>query len=436
MSFGAITIALVLVIINGFFVAVEFAFTASRRQNLEESADGGSRSARMALASMDELPVTFAGAQLGVAGASLALGFVIENSLEASFEGFYEWIGLPHGALATLSFVTALLIVSFVHNVFGEMAPKNATIAAPEKTALLLAAPFRVYVTVFRPIILALTWVAIGILRLFGVTSRQSLESTHSAADIGAMVKAIGSTGIIELSSSELLAAVIGFREKSVAEVMAPRPDLVALPLTSTPARIEQTVVSTGHSRIPVYGDGVDDMRGFVHAKDLLSVPPESHQEPVTLDLIRHLPTVPELMSVAPVMELMRATRTHIAVAIDEHGTTAGIVTLEDIAEELVGEIRDEHDIREVMEIRPAGKDRFLVAGQTRVDRLGEVGAEVPTGQYETVGGFIMEQLGRVPKHGDVVTTETFEMSVRRIDGRRVREVELIRFLAQPEDPR
>jgi CBS domain containing-hemolysin-like protein len=174
-------------------------------------------------------------------------------------------------------------------------------------------------------------------------------------------------------------------------------------------------------------------MKGFVHAKDLLSVPPESHQDPIAPGLIRELPTVPELMSVAPVMELMRTTRTHIAVAVDEHGTTAGIVTLEDIAEELVGEIRDEHDIREVMEIRPAGRNRFLVAGQTRVDRLAEVGAEVPTGQYETVGGFLMEQLGRVPKHGDVVANDSFEMSVRRMDGRRVREVELVTLSISPD---
>lgn len=433
MSFSALAVVVLLVILNGFFVAVEFAFTASRRQTLEEVAEGGSRFARMALSAMDELPVTFAGAQLGVAGASLALGFVIEESLQTSFEGFYEWVGLPQGVIATFAIVTALLIVSFVHNVFGEMAPKNATISAPEKAALMLAAPFRVYVTILRPIILALTWVAIGVLRLFGVTPRQSLESTYTAADIGAMVKAVGSKGVIELTSSELLTAAIGFREKSVAEVMAPRPDLVALPVNTSPARIEQIVVATGHSRIPVYGEGLDDMKGFVHAKDLLSVPPESHQDPIAPGLIRELPTVPELMSVAPVMELMRTTRTHIAVAIDEHGTTAGIVTLEDIAEELVGEIRDEHDIREVMEIRPAGRNRFLVAGRTRVDRLAEVGAEVPTGQYETVGGFLMEQLGRVPKHGDVVANDSFEMSVRRMDGRRVREVELVTLSISPD---
>ena len=214
---------------------------------------------------------------------------------------------------------------------------------------------------------------------------------------------------------------------------MAPRPDLVALPASATPGDFEETVVATGHSRIPVYGDTLDDIRGFVHAKDLLSIPAEKHELPIQDAYVRHLPVVPELMHVAPVMEMMRTSRTHIAVAIDEHGTTAGIVTLEDIAEELVGEIRDEHDIREVMEIRPAGRDRYLVAGQTRVDRLEEVGADLPTGRYETVGGFLMERLGRVPRRGDHVVTPNFEMTVRRMDGRRVREVELV-VSPEPEE--
>ena len=322
MSVGALLFAVFLVVANGFFVAVEFAFTASRRQNLEDMAERGNRFARYALASMDELPFTFAGAQLGVAGASLALGFVIESSLETAFEDFYRALGLPSGAIAGAGVVTALLIVSFVHNVFGEMAPKNATITAPERSALVLAGPFRLYVTLFRPLILALTWVATGVLKILGVKPRQSVESTHTAADIAALVKTVGSRGIIEDASTRLLTAAIGFRDASVAEVMAPRPDLVALPITATPTQFERTVVGTGHSRIPVYGDSLDDIRGFVHAKDLLSVPQEAHDEPVGTELIRDLPVVPESMSVAPVMEMMRSTRTHIAVAIDEHGTT------------------------------------------------------------------------------------------------------------------
>lgn len=425
MSIGALLVAIVLVVLNGFFVAVEFAYTASRRPTLEEMAAGGNKLAVWALKSMNELPVTFAGAQLGVAGASLGLGFVIESSLEVAFEDFYHALGIPDGAIAGLALVTALLIVAFVHNVIGEMAPKNATIAAPERAALILAAPFRAYVTVLRPIIFSLSWAAGAVIRLFGVKASHKVEVTHSADDIASLVRSIGAGGIIDPSSSRLLTSALRFQDTQVSEVMIPRPDLIALPAASSGSEFERTVVSTGHSRIPVYGDDLDDILGFVHAKDLLSIASEELSEPINPALIRTAPVVPETMSVSPVLEMMRSNGVHMALAVDEHGGISGLVTLEDIAEELVGEIRDEHDIREVMEIRPAGRDRFLVAGQTRIDRLIQVGALIDEGDYETVGGYLMAELGRVPRHGDSVLTETFLMGVRRMDGRRVREVVL-----------
>lgn len=437
MSLSALLTAVLLVLVNGFFVAVEFAFTASRKPRIEKLASAGNRFARWALASMNELPVTFAGAQLGVAGASLALGFVIESSLEGAFHSVYETLGLPTGAVTTLSLVTALLIVSFVHNVFGEMAPKNATIAAPERTALIVSAPFRGYVTILRPIIFSLSWTASSVLRLFGVRTRRTVEAQHSAADIASLVKTIGAGGVIDPTSSSLLTSALKFQDTVVSEVMVPRPDLIALSISDTAAEYERTVVATGHSRIPVFGDGLDDVRGFVHAKDLIAVGPADMHESIEPSLIRTVPVVPDSTPVSPVLEMMRSQGVHLAVAINEHGSVAGLVTLEDIAEELVGDIRDEHDIREIMEIRPAGRDRFLVAGQTRVYRLAEVGAQVPDGEYETVGGYLMATLGRVPRHGDSVQADGFEMSVRRMDGRRVREVELKvmpQALETPED--
>jgi CBS domain containing-hemolysin-like protein len=425
MSVSALLVAIFLVLINGFFVAVEFAFTASRKPTIQEMADGGSRLARWALASMNELPVTFAGAQLGVAGASLALGFVIESSLESAFHDLYDSLGLPSGAITAMSLGTALLIVSFVHNVFGEMAPKNATIAAPERAALVLAAPFRGYVNLLRPIIFSLSWAASGVLRLFGVRTSHAVEVAHSPEDIATLVKTIGAGGVIQPSSSSLLTSALKFQDTLVSEVMVPRPDLIALPDSATAEEFEATVVATGHSRIPVHGESLDDVKGFVHAKDLIAVGAGELGQPIPSHLIRAVPVVPESTPVSPVLEMMRSNAVHIAIAIDEHGGVAGLVTLEDIAEELVGDIRDEHDIREVMEIRPAGRDRYLVAGQTRIDRLAEVGAQLDEGEYETVGGYLMTILGRVPRHGDSVVTENFEMSVRRMDGRRVREVEL-----------
>lgn len=418
-------LAIGLILINGFFVAVEFAYTASRRHVLEEFAEKGSRFARYALASMDELPITFAGAQLGVAAASLALGSVMEPSIGHLLEDLLGSAGLPSGVSATVSVALALLIAAFFHNVIGEMAPKNATITAPERTALIVAGPFKVFMTIVRPVVATLTWIALGLLRLFGVRSAQTVEISHSAEDIANLVETVGASGVIDASSSRLLSAAVSFSETTVSEVMAPRPDLVTAAMTSAVADLERTMMATGHSRIPVYGDDLDDIKGFVHAKDLLTVPGDRRDYALSDDLVRKVPIVPETMSIAPVMELMRESRTHIAIAIDEHGSTAGLITLEDIAEELVGEIRDEHDIRQVMEIRPAGRRRYLVAGSCRTDRLNEVGVHIEDGPYETVGGYIMNELGRIPRYGDVVSGENFKMTVRRMDHRRVREVQM-----------
>lgn len=424
MSVSALLIAIVLVVLNGFFVAVEFAYTASRRPPLEEAAAAGNRLARWALASMDELPVTFAGAQLGVAAMSLGLGFVIEDSLEASFHDlFANWI--PEGAVTPVSLIVALLIVAFVHNVIGEMAPKNATIAAPETAALVLAAPFRAYVTLFRPLIFSLSWVAGGVLRLLRIETRQKVESTHSAEDIASLVKTVGAGQVIDPGSSRLLSSALKFQSTVVSEVMVPRPDLVAMGQDSTARQLESMMVATGHSRIPIYGTDLDDVTGFVHAKDLIAIDSDLWDHPIEPARIRKVPVVPETTPISPVMEMMRSGGTHLAVAVDEHGSVSGLITLEDIAEEIVGEIRDEHDIRETMEIRPAGRNRYLVAGQTKADRLAELGVDVGEGAFETVGGYIMSKLGRVPTRGDMVVGRRHEMVVRRMDGRRVREVVL-----------
>jgi CBS domain containing-hemolysin-like protein len=265
------------------------------------------------------------------------------------------------------------------------------------------------------------------------VKTSHTLETTHSAEDIASLVKTIGAGRVIDPSSSRLLTSALGFQSTTMSEVMVPRPDLVAMPIGETAANMETTVVATGHSRIPVYGDDLDDIKGFVHAKDLIGVDPNRRDEPIDTGLVRPVPVVPETTPISPVMEMMRSEGVHLAVVIDEHGSVAGLVTLEDIAEELVGDIRDEHDIREVMEIRPAGRDRYLVAGQTRVDRLAEVGATVAEGEYETVGGYLMTHLGKVPKRGDAVAGDGYEMTVRRMDGRRVREVELT-VIPRPDD--
>ncbi|MEX0698765.1 MAG: hemolysin family protein [Acidimicrobiia bacterium] len=424
MNLSALFWMVILLVANGFFVAAEFAFTAARRAVVEELPG---RSARAAARAMKHLSLTLAGAQIGITIATLLLGFVAEPSVASLLEVLLGWLPIPDNLLHTIALVVALLIVVFLHMVIGEMAPKNIAIAAPERLALVLALPFQLFMTVFRPLVFVLNGIANLVLRLFGVEPRDELETTQTADDLAQVIAAGRQEGVIEEFAHKLLSGAIVFSERDASEVMVPRPDIVALPVTATPAEIERVVTEEGFSRIPVFGEDVDDIVGFVHAKDLLSVPDDAYNEPIPPEIIRPLLIVPESAPVRPLLADMQRNGRHLALIIDEHGGTAGLLTLEDIAEELVGEIRDEYDENE-SQVRQIGDARwYYVPGSARPDQLKTiVGIDLPEGEYETIGGFLMDRLGRVPRRGDRIQFGDWIIRVRRMDGRRIEEVELL----------
>jgi CBS domain containing-hemolysin-like protein len=376
---------------------------------------------------MKHLSLTLAGAQIGITIATLLLGFVAEPSVASLLEVLLGWLPISDNLLHTIALVVALLIVVFLHMVIGEMAPKNIAIAAPERLALVLALPFQLFMTVFRPLVFVLNGIANLVLRLFGVEPRDELETTQTADDLAQVIAAGRQEGVIEEFAHKLLSGAIVFSERDASEVMVPRPDIVALPVTATPAEIERVVTEEGFSRIPVFGEDVDDIVGFVHAKDLLSIPDDAYNEPIPPEIIRPLLVVPESAPVRPLLADMQRNGRHLALIIDEHGGTAGLLTLEDIAEELVGEIRDEYDENE-SEVRQIGDARwYYVPGSARPDQLKTiVGIDLPEGEYETIGGFLMDRLGRVPRRGDRIQFGDWIIRVRRMDGRRIEEVELL----------
>lgn len=423
MSVGALTAMVFLLLANGFFVAAEFAFTAASRPQL---AGRSSRSARAAVAAIDELSFTLAGAQLGITIASLLLGFVAEPAVAAILEtavgGFIE---IPEQLLHTLSFIVALSIVVFLHMVIGEMAPKNIAIADPERSSLLMALPFRAYATVFRPVIWLLNELANLGLRLVRIDP-DDVGEAHTADDLASMITAGRREGVVEEFAHRLLTGAIDLGGLEATHVMVPRPDVVALPHTAAVSEFEQTFTDEGYSRIPVYAEDLDDIQGFVHVKDLLAIPPRESDQPIPASLIRRLLIVPESARVDRLLEDMRRRRNHLAVVIDEHGGTAGIVTMEDIVEEVVGEIRDEHDI-ETEGIRRVSPNRWVVDASMRpneVRRACEV--DLPEGEYDTVSGLLMERIGRIPEVGDRVEDDGWTLRVRSMEGRRVGDVDVI----------
>jgi len=418
-----LVLTLALLIANGFFVGAEFALIAARRSRIEALSEEGSTRARIALKSIREVSLMLAGAQLGITMASLGLGAVAEPAVAHLVEPLLEPLSLPSGAVHTISLLIALTIVVFFHMVIGEMAPKNVAIAEPDRTALWLAVPFRVYVMVFRPFIAFLNFVANAGVRLFGVKPVDELQSAHSASEIGLMITESAKKGLLGRFEHRLLSGAVEFGEKDAATVMIPRIDMVAIPATTTPAEIEQVVLETGLSRLPVFDGDIDHVIGFFHAKDLLKLATSEREAPLPQRFIRRMLEVPESIKLHPLLYEMRRQRQHFALVLDEHGGTSGVVTLEDILEELVGDIRDEYDVVE-LGVERLGPDRFLIPGTMHVvEAATKLGLDLPEGEYETVAGFLMDRLGRIPQRRDVVELDGWRLQVLTMHRRRVVQV-------------
>ena len=421
MNWGALVWMVLLLLANGFFVAAEFAYITARRNVLEQVQ---SRSAQVAAGLNKNLSLSLAAAQLGITMASLVLGAVAEPAVATILERLLGFIPIPENAIHAIALVIALLIVVFLHMVIGEMAPKNIAISSPERLALALALPFRAFILAFRPLIAVLNGTANWVLKLFGVPPTDALDIGHSAEDLAMIIATGRKEGVIEDFAHRLLTGAIIFGDLDASEVMVPRPDVKAAPASANVAQIKELMRVTGHSRIPLYGEDVDEILGFVHVKDMMTVNDDDRDRPLDPTLIREPLLVPESAPLRAILAEMRKVRSHLGIVVDEHGSTAGIITLEDIAEELVGEISDEHDnLGKQVSVDDNG--RILAPGTIRPDELSRYGITVPGGDYETIGGLIMDRLGRLPRRGDVVLDESWRMRVMSTEGRRVGEVEI-----------
>ncbi|CAN5861393.1 hemolysin family protein [soil metagenome] len=421
MNWLALVWLVLLLLANGFFVAAEFAYITARRNVLEQTP---SASAQIAVKLNRDLSLSLAGAQLGITMASLVLGAVAEPAIAGFLEAGLGLTALPENVTHIIALVIALMIVVFLHMVIGEMAPKNIAISSPEKSAMFLAFPFRAFMLAFRPLIWLLNGIANTVLRLFGVRPADALDVGHSAEDLAMVIGAGQEKGVIGDFAHNLLTGAIDFAERDVSVAMTPRPDVIAANLTTPASEILELMRTTGHSRVPMHTGDLDDVRGFVHIKDLIAVEGEALDQPIDEDSLREALAVPETARMQSVLTEMRRSRNHIGIVVDEHGSPAGVINMEDIAEELVGEIIDEHDAEEdPIQVNDDGS--MQVSGTLRIEDLAEVGVDLPEGEYGTVGGFLMDRLGRVPRRGDTVDTESWRIRVRTTRGRRVSEVSI-----------
>jgi CBS domain containing-hemolysin-like protein len=418
---------LLLVLANAFFVAAEFALVAVRRSKIDQMVVEGDRRAKVVQGALVDLDRYISGTQLGITLASLALGWIGEPALAVLVDrglaaiGFAAPSAVSHSAAAI---TTAFIIITFLHIVLGELAPKSMAIAAPEQVSKWVARPLIFFSTIVSPAIWVLNGTANRLLRLFGVGPVSESSHVHSPEELRLLVMQARAHGTLDESDSMMLAGVFDFHEKRARDVMRPRTEVAALQKDSTVEEVWDTVRRERYSRYPVYGEDLDDMVGVFLAKDLWLH--EGDTAFVLADFLREPLYVPDTRPAERVLDDLRRTRAHMAVVLDEYGGTAGILTLEDLVEEVIGDINDEYDQATRMALETDGILE-LAGSMSIVDVRSDYKLRIPEGDWSTLGGYVFARLGRLPVMGDRAKFPDGELEVVAMDGRRVAAVRVHR---------
>ncbi|AQX17169.1 hypothetical protein BCR15_04300 [Tessaracoccus lapidicaptus] len=406
----------VLIAANATFVAAEFALVTVDRPTVSRlsETDAKAASLREALRTMS---TQLSGAQLGITITSLVVGFIAEPSIAALLEVPIEAVGLPEETASVIAFTAAFLIATVVQMVFGELVPKNWAIAEPLKVGRAVVGFQRAFTWVSRPLLWFLNGTANRLVRAFGMEPQEELASARSAQELGSLAARSARQGLLGEDLARRLEHSVALGERTASDAMTPRPRVRFLELDQTAADVLDAVRATGHARFPVTGDSVDDVRGVVHFKDAVAVPAAERATTPVAGLIRPMRAVPSTMPLGPVLEVLRR-GVQMAVVVDEYGGTDGIVTLEDVVEEIVGEIDDEQD-RPTRAYRELGERRWSLSGLLRPDEAGEtLHLELPEGrESDTLGGLITEELERFPRIGDQVVLAVRDESRPDDDG-------------------
>ena len=326
---------------NALFVGSEFALISARRTTIEPRAAAGSWSARITLRAMERVSIMLAGAQLGVTVCTLGLGALAEPTIAHLIEHPFEAAGLPGAALHPVAFVLALALVTFLHVVIGEMVPKNIALAGPDRVALVLTPPLAGFVWLLRPVIYALNWVANHTIRAVGIEPKDEVASVFTRDEVAGLVDESHREGLLHEDEHDLVSGALAFDERTARDVLLPREGLVTVPMTVTPREVEELAASTGYTRFPVL-DFTGRLVGYLHLKDILETRPDRRASPVAAKWLRPLVHVPAEATLRNALATMQRSGAHLGQVTDGHGESLGLVALEDILEELVGEIRDE----------------------------------------------------------------------------------------------
>lgn len=398
-----ILLALFLVVLNGFFVAAEFAIVKVRASQIEIKAKTGSRVGKMAKSIVHNLDGYLAATQLGITLASLGLGWVGEDVMHTIFQNMFLGFNLQvsQAFIHSASTVVAFSVITIMHIVFGELAPKSLAIQRPVATTLFVSVPLQIFYVVFRPFIWALNSLASVILKPFGINTAGGHESLHSNEELQYLLDQGKESGALEDNEHELIKNVFDFNERVVKNIMVPRTKISGIELSTPKDEVVQKIIGEGYSRLPVYDDIIDKIIGIVHAKDILPLLAGNVQWALA-DIIRKPYFVPETKKINDLLNELQQKRIQIAIVIDEFGGTAGMVTLEDIVEEIVGEIQDEYD-EEKPTVEKISDTEFVINAYATVYDVNEhLPHDLPEDEdFDTIGGLVSHAFGKIPEVGD-----------------------------------
>lgn len=419
-----IFLGVLLTIGTALFVATEFSLVALDRHAVQRAIDEGDEGARPVLVALRKLSTQLSAAQVGITLTTLLLGYLVEPSLGTLLETPLAALGLSGGVATAVSTASAMVLAASFSMIFGELVPQFLGISAPLRVAKIVARPIGVFAVVFKPLIVLLNGSANLLLRKMGIEPQEELSAARTPQELSSMVRRSAEAGTIEEGTAELLTRSLNFGERTASDIMSPRVKCEAVDRTASADDVVRLARRTGHSRFPVLADDWDDVDGVVHVKKAIAVPVERRADvPVTALMVK--PTfVPETLTLEPLLVLLRGAGLQLAIVVDEYSGTSGVVTLEDVIEEIVGEVSDEHDkLHDASRHLPDGS--WTVPGLWRPDEVVDrIGAPVPDDRaYETLGGYVMQQVGRIPQVGDELSMPGWRLRVVAMEGRRVNRV-------------
>ncbi len=425
---------MLLTVANAFFVVAEFSLVTVDRAAIDQAAIGGDKAARTVRGSLRELSIQLSAAQLGITLAALLTGYLASPALAKILSPLIKpWAGSHSDGLVH---VAALVVATLFSMLFGELVPKNAALARPMPLVRATAGPLRTFSKMFSWLIRALNNTANFLVRRLGVEPQEELASARSPEELGLLAAISARAGAIPQDTAVLLRRTIRFGDKRAAEAMTPRIDVLGLPHDATIADLLTLARESGHSRFPVYDGSLDSVVGVAAVTDALGVPPARRERTAVTTIAREPIQVPDSLDLDDVLATLHAGNADMAIVVDEYGGTDGVVTIEDLVEELVGEIADEHDPRGEGETdilardltAPGGDRTVLVDGMLREDELAEqTGFALPDGPYETLAGYLMAELGHIPVAGESVHVPGWEFTIVEVERRRIEQVRVAR---------